>query len=217
MEEAGVRPLLPILKHDLRVILRRESRGGPRLPVLLRRQRCVSHRQCWLCQHSPRQGRVWQSVSLGLNQARALKVSRPCLLSMHKVCTCAAGDRAFPPLSLCQIAPDQRSFEVFGRSSSHRESVSVPGLFDFALALLWNMNAYFILVHWQKKLTHLGFSIVWSNKDPDMRRRMKREKSWGCSIKFLRAARPWASWRLQYSHTFTVAEPRCLLGLSCHN
>lgn len=51
---------------------------------------------------------------MGLNQATALKVSCPCLLSMHKVCACAAWDRACPPPSLCQVAADQRSFEVLG-------------------------------------------------------------------------------------------------------
>lgn len=157
------------------MILHRENRSGLRLPVLLRRHRCVSHRQCWLCQHAARRGRVWRSVSGGLNQATALKLSRPCLLSMHKVCACAAWDRAF--FSSFLLSGRSRSEELWGLGavSQVTESWLQPEGCLILHSLLCGTSIHFLfLVHRQKRKT----SHIWDFPPCQVTKAQTRGEEW---------------------------------------
>lgn len=61
MEDAGIRPLLPIPKHDPQMILEAGEIGRP---AAAGTEPCVSHRRCWLCQHAVRQGVGFSSLPL---------------------------------------------------------------------------------------------------------------------------------------------------------
>lgn len=169
MEDVGIHPLLPIHKHDLWMILCWESQEVRSAFGVCHRDSvgsvnthcsrvcaCVCDRVFWI-------------------EPKDLKVSRPCLLFMHKVCV-QSGIELFLLFSFVK-SHQIRAALRFGSHSSHGKLVSVSGFvwlrLTFSLAYL-----FFIIFSCRDKAadktlqtdtTDLGFSILWSNKGSDMR------------------------------------------------